>query len=514
LNTIKNIKEFSAIFNNINQLIYIGDRDTFEILYANQAFKDVYGEDVIGKKCYQIIRDFTNPCDFCTNNIIFNQKSSYNWDNFNTKTQKHYLFSDKAIDWPDGRKVRFQFAIDITELKKAELNIRKLSCAVEQSPATIIITDVSGKIEYANQKFVDLTGYSKEEVIGKKPNIFKSGAHSLKFYQSLWKTIISGKSWKGEFQNIKKNGKKYWEKAIIAPIIDEKNNITHFVAIKEDITVRKFAKEQLKKKNRELELKNINIKSSLNYSRLIQKAVLPPSKFLDVFFKENFILYMPKDIVSGDFYWIKQTKNQLFIAAADCTGHGVPGALMSMLSITLLNEIYNKIIDEENIKANEILNQLRESIKLSFKIEGNENSFNDGLDIALCVIDKGNYTMNYSGAHHPLFLVRKNKDKYGLNYFSPDRMPISTYLVEKPFTCTEIDLKKDDIIYIFTDGFIDQFGGNEEKKFQSKNFKELILEICTNSLAEQKNLLTEKFYDWKGNREQIDDILIIGFKID
>ena len=249
------------------------------------------------------------------------------------------------------------------------------------------------------------------------------------------------------------------------------------------------------------------ITDSIEYASRIQTAILPPGDYISKIIPEHFILYKPRDIVSGDFYWITHKDGKIVIAAVDCTGHGVPGAFMSMLGFAFLNEIVNK---ETELKANSILNQLRDYVKASLHQTGKEGEAKDGMDIALCIIDPDNFKMQYSGAYNPLYLIR-NQEFISLK---ADRMPIGIHIIEKgSFTNHEIDIQKGDIVYIFTDGYIDQFGGPKSRKFKLKPFKELLISIKDKPMSEQKEILETEFAKWKGNHEQIDDVLVMGIKI-
>lgn len=252
---------------------------------------------------------------------------------------------------------------------------------------------------------------------------------------------------------------------------------------------------------------NKKIEDSIIYAKKIQSAVLPPNRFIQHLLSQNFIFYKPRDIVSGDFYWIKQIDKKIFIAAADCTGHGVPGALMSMLGITFLNEIVNK---NPEIHANEILNELRTHIISSLRQTGSIGESRDGLDIALCILNHEKKLLEYAGANNPLYLIRNGK----LNEIKADRMPIGIHRKAKEsFYNHEVTLHKDDLIYIFSDGFIDQFGGKDGRKYLTGNFKKLLIENHQKPLSEQRQILEKTFEEWKGERKQLDDILVIGFKI-
>ena len=229
--------------------------------------------------------------------------------------------------------------------------------------------------------------------------------------------------------------------------------------------------------------------------------------------KNFFILYKPKDIVSGDFYYAQAhkptgSKNELFfICTADCTGHGVPGALMSMVGISRLNES----ILEKNLKhPNEILDNVRKGIIDSLNPEGSEEESKDGMDCVLCVYDFENNKLEFAAANNPLWLVRDGQ----VTEYKPDKMPVGKYHDElKPFTLQSIDLKKGDTIYTFTDGFADQFGGPKGKNFKYNQLQDMLLSTSHLPLEEQKELLNKKFEDWKGPLEQVDDVCVIGIRI-
>ncbi len=249
------------------------------------------------------------------------------------------------------------------------------------------------------------------------------------------------------------------------------------------------------------------ITDSIEYASRIQTAVLPPGEYISKLIPEHFIFYKPRDIVSGDFYWITHKEGKTIIAAVDCTGHGVPGAFMSMLGFAFLNEIVNKSTE---IKASAILNQLRDYVKESLHQTGKDDETKDGMDIALCIIDTDNFKLQYSGAYNPLYLIRNEN----LISLKADRMPIGIHLIEKEsFTNHEIDIQKGDTIYVFTDGYVDQFGGPDVRKFKLLPFKEMLLKIKDQSMDEQKRLLEEQFNVWKGDSEQIDDVLVMGIRI-
>lgn len=257
-----------------------------------------------------------------------------------------------------------------------------------------------------------------------------------------------------------------------------------------------------------------DITDSIEYAKRIQNALLPPQSFIQRNLPEHFILFKPRDIVSGDFYWMMNKDGKIIIAAADCTGHGVPGAFMSMLGTAFLNEIVNKIVENKHIyslQANEILNQLRKYIIDSLHQSGENTQSKDGIDMALCIIDSEKQKIQFAGAHNPLYIIKDGE----LEVIKGDRMPVSIHRnAFKPFTNHEIDFKEKDTIYMFSDGYYDQMGGPKKRKFLSKNFQQLLLDIHKKPMDEQKEILDRKFEMWRGDYFQLDDILVIGIRLE
>ncbi len=258
--------------------------------------------------------------------------------------------------------------------------------------------------------------------------------------------------------------------------------------------------------NRRLEMKNRNLTDSLKYAKRIQEALLPSEGYFRKHFQESFIFFKPKDIVSGDFYWIGEKGDNVFVVAADCTGHGVPGALMSMIGI----EIIGKAINENNIETpSEILGVLSKGLEKTFSSEKNIGTIiRDGMDIGLCRIDKAAMKMTYAGSFFPLYMIRDNS----LTEIRGDKIIIGMTPEGAAYTDHEIDIMVNDIFYVFSDGYVDQFGGSENKKFMYRRFRYLLTRIHGFSVGDQKSILEEEFYDWMGTNVQVDDILVIGFR--
>lgn len=251
-----------------------------------------------------------------------------------------------------------------------------------------------------------------------------------------------------------------------------------------------------------------DIQESIQYAWFIQKSILPHKEIITAIFPKHFIFYKPRNVVSGDFYWFGKV-NQLRIAAvADSTGHGVPGAFMSMLGTSLLNEI---ILREKITEPHLILNNLRTRILQSLTTGKNEVSVQDGMDIAVTVIDSDKNKLSYAGAFNPIIIIHNNE----LAIIKPDNMPVGQHSKQDiSFTKNEVEIISGDRIYLFTDGFKDQFGGERDKKYSSKAFKSLILETSAFPIEKQHQLIKNSFETWSKDTDQIDDVLVVGIQIE
>jgi len=258
------------------------------------------------------------------------------------------------------------------------------------------------------------------------------------------------------------------------------------------------------------------ITDSIQYAERIQKAVLPEENILESNFSDCFILFRPKDIVSGDFYWMSKKGDHIIFTAADCTGHGVPGAFMSMLGVSFLNKIVN---ESGVVQPAKILNKLRENIVLSLKQKGLDESSKDGMDMALCTIDLRNNRLLYAGANNPMIMIRKEKGEYSIIEKKADGMPVGVYSRMNDFSCHEIDIKKDDTIYLFSDGFCDQFGGPKGRKFMKPRFIQMLLDNQKLAMNSQKEVYEKTLDEWINHPDQgesigqIDDIILLGIRI-
>ncbi len=253
-----------------------------------------------------------------------------------------------------------------------------------------------------------------------------------------------------------------------------------------------------------IEEKQTEILSSISYAKRLQEAILPPQSLLLEHLPNSFFIYKPKDIVAGDFYWLEQIGDLVFVAAADCTGHGVPGAMVSVVCSNALN----RTVKEFGITdPGKILDKARELVTETF--ERSENEVKDGMDISLCCINKKTNELKWSGANNPLWLIRDNT----FSEYKPNKQSIGKIDIPLPYTTHSIKLNPSDLVYIFTDGYADQFGGPDGKKFKHKQFNELLFKNHDKPLNEQKDILLNAFNAWKGTLEQVDDVCVIGIRI-
>jgi serine phosphatase RsbU (regulator of sigma subunit) len=271
--------------------------------------------------------------------------------------------------------------------------------------------------------------------------------------------------------------------------------------------LRKRTNEQLEKQNAIIEEKNKDITDSINYARRIQEAVLPSAATLKSQFEDAFIFYRPRDIVSGDFWWFTENEGTFYLAVADCTGHGVPGGFMSVMGAAFLSEVIN---EKKCTSPEEILDVLRLKVIRALKNTGDDNkSVKDGMDIAMATFG-ADRLMKFACANNPIWVVRNGQ----VIEFPADKFPVGLHTEKiEPFTLREFQLQKDDLVYLFTDGFADQFGGIGGKKFKYKQLKELFASISDFPAAQQHVKVAQAFDNWKGELGQVDDVLVIGIKI-
>ncbi len=434
---------------------------------------------------------------------------------------------------------------DITARKAAEKALKdsqlKYKTLLNTLPQRVIYKDENLVYLTVNMSFANDLGFDPEDIVGKTDFDLFEKEFAEKYRTDDLRIMQSGKIEDIEEVYSINNIPKIVQ-TVKCPVFDQEGYIKGILGIFWDISERKKVETKLKRAMKELMVANeevivTNIQleqqnneiitqrdeiqrqhsvvqrqkqqltDSIFYAQRIQKAVMPSSELLDKLFPEHFIFYLPRDIVSGDFYWIKTLNNSVIIAVADCTGHGVPGAFMSMLGITLLKEV---VANQHDLHTDALLNSLRRALKNSLRQDESLRSSEDGLDIALCIIDMETGKLQYSGANMPFYLFRKNEE---LIVLKPDRMPIAKNKIENPFSIQEMQLQKNDQFYLFSDGIIDQLGGKNVMRYSSRRFKSFLASIQHLSMNEQLESVQQEFNEWKNTTKQIDDVIVIGIKV-
>lgn len=384
---------------------------------------------------------------------------------------------------------------DVSILKKLLTHLN------HHHPEPIIAeTDLQGNIIYVNDEFLRLSKYSKDEILGQNIRILRSGHMPQGIYQNLWATISLGKAWTGELKNRSKDYENYWVSIFIAPIFNSDGEIINYWSVAFDITESVAQRE-------ENEAKQNDIMESLRYAKRIQRTILPDKKAMDDVFDEYFVVFKPKDIVSGDFYWFNQVVGKAFVAIVDCTGHGVPGAFMSLIGYNLLNQI---VIQKGIHKPGAILTELHNQVRATLKQDAADSKSRDGMDVCLVAINKYGDEIEYAGANRPLFILHEGE----LTEIKPTKCSIGGEQMEEEriFQNHEISIESRDSIYMFSDGFVDQFGGPDFKKFSTKKLKQLILDNSHEPMSVQRALFNIVWKDWKGDEEQTDDVSMIAIR--
>ncbi len=385
------------------------------------------------------------------------------------------------------------FAIDIQDQILDKLN------------TLIVVLNNDGSIDYVSKSAQHLLGYNSQDLLGynwweatrfSKPEgeevkdkivkIFSNRKISTQTFEHELKTAAGGKKW------IR------WNVSYL--------NEEQLIGIGYDVTDNKLNEKRLLESNKQLLEQNKDIKDSIYYAQRIQQSILQTQEQLRACFENSFLLYKPKDIVSGDYYWFYENESYKYIAVVDCTGHGVPGAMMSMVANSMFKEVF---INRKISNPSDILKALDEELEKSIN-KNQDATFNDGMDVSLVRINKITNELSFSGAFRSILISRAGE----ITELKGSRYPIGFYSgIEKQFDIQLFQLQKDDSIYLFTDGFIDQFGGERNKKLNKSNFKDLLSTIHDMNMEEQEAFLEYSFNNWKQDLDQTDDVLVVGIKI-
>lgn len=378
---------------------------------------------------------------------------------------------------------------------------------LEKLNTLIVVINSDGKIEHASNSVSRMLGYSPEFLSGRQWWIFagdtrRERKESLQYVHSLLRSQPEISSFTFERKIISSTGSPRWIQWNLS-----RNDASSLIGIGYDITQRKETEEKLKESNALLRKKNEEVTDSIEYAQRLQESFLPDIDKLKSRVKDAFVLYQPKDILSGDFYWYHQTEEKLFVFAIDCTGHGVPGALMSVLAHSILKEV---VLNKKIESPSEILHTIDQELFHALQNHEKEEMIKDGMDVAIAVFDFTKGKVTFSGAFRPMFMIREGR----LREFPASRYPIGFYQdIRKEFDEFTSEIKQGDQFYLFTDGYGDQFGGEDLKKLNKKRFSELLLTASDMTGEEQSSFLSYAHNNWKQQEDQTDDVLVLGIKI-
>ncbi len=418
----------------------------------------------------------------------------------------------------------------------------RLRTLIENQGEGFVILNISNQFEFANPAAHEILGLPEDSLVGKSiQELFDK--EQLQIIRENTELRFQGKKSSYELDLSSQAKCEKWIQVTGTPDYDKKNNHIGTIAVFRDITGLKIAEQQLKNAYSELqnyfetlqnqkqtiEAAHLKITDSINYALRIQQALLPNEEVLNGLIPKNFILFHPRDVVSGDFYFVREVNQHLIILAADCTGHGIPGAFMSLLSFNFIYEITQQMEGLFMMKPNEILEDLRSKIK---EVLPQTQKVRDGMDAALVCIEKKTNKLQYAGANNPIYIIMPEQIDYELVdnkviqieienaqstgcliEMKPDKQPVGVYMNETPYTNHTLQLQPDSIVYMFSDGFVDQFGGEIGRKYRSQRLKSFLFSIHNKPMNEQKQALELELTEWKGNCEQVDDILVMGLKI-
>lgn len=505
----ENISKTNSLINNTKDCLLLLDEngcvvlvnETFKQLYTQIGIEIVLGELFLSQLPFEFRKRFETSINKLEQEASAEHEDVFDIDN----TRYYYITSLNTIYSEEGGVIGYTiFSKDYTAIKTVQQELTQLSLVASKTDSIIIITDEVGKIEWVNSSFERLTGYRLLEVVGKKPGHILQGPNSDPNTIELIRTKLREEvPFTAEVINYSKTGREYWLSLNVSPVYDEKKVLKNFIAVQQDISERKVLEKEVIAHRNELQQTNKELIDSINYAERIQKAILVGEQTLKINLPESFIYFQPKDRVSGDFYWIGKEGNYLVIVAADCTGHGVPGAMLSMIGTSLLN----KIVYEDNCYLpGDVLRRLNTLFYRQLNLK--DTPLRDGMDASVITIDMENNKIYYCGARNSGFMVsgtdiaelKAQRDSVGENEY-----------IE--FESIEIPYHKGNVYYMFSDGFKDQFGGPEEKKLTSKRFKEILFNASSMPVNIQQTFIVEKLNLWRGNLPQTDDLLVIGFKV-
>ena len=505
-------KKYKFIISNAKEGIYISNPKG-DFTFVNESMKNILGYEsfeLIGKNFKEVIHpeDLELVSEFYKINLTKKTPDSYfefrvidkfgrcKWVGQNVKAIEQ--FDDKS-------KIQEYHSIvrDITTRKVYEMELDRLSLVARKTKNIILFLDHNNKVSWVNETFTKVFGYSSKEVIGINPGDLLNGKKTSQ--EELDKMILNiqqRKSIKVELINYTKSGKEIWVEITMDPFTNSEGE-TGYIAVEQEITERKNQQSLINRQHKE-------IRDSINYSSRIQNSIIPSERDQLSIIPNSFVWFSPKDIVSGDFYMVDRVQFKsmhdfpVFIVA-DCTGHGVPGAMLSVMCYGILKQA---IANESLGSPADILEFSRSRISVLLQNKAGKE-IHDGMDLGIGIIDEKKKQIHYSGANRPLWQIRQGV----LTEFKGDRQHVGHSMKREPFTNVLIPYEKGDAYYVFSDGISDQFGGEKGKRYMSKKLKNLLIENYSKNPKQQLERIRSEIENWQANNEQTDDICIMGIKL-
>lgn len=506
-------KRYKDIINNAFDNIYTIDPFGNFTFVNNRMCESLNmpAEEIIGKNFTELIDEVSKEEAFRLYSRQLKKKSIHSYLEFKVseKYQKDLWVGQNVRlvfdDSPEKNVIELHaVARDITENKKNREELQRLSYVAENTGSIVIILDPKFNIEWVNDAFVDVFGYSIDDVYGKNPgDVLNGKSTDPNTVQRIVDRLIAKGHVSEELINYDKFGNEKWIDISMDPIFEENGKVINYIAVENDITDRK-SQELLIKEQHD------SIIDSLNYASIIQTATLPTKSDIELVNKDVAIYYRPKEIIGGDFYLVDSIVNnhghklEIYIVA-DCTGHGVPGAMLSVLCSSLLKEA---IRSPEVKNPAQALSLTREKLIEIFN-SNEEYSLNDGMDLSIVVVDRETELLDYTGANRPLFIYQNGE----IVILKGDKQSVGFNHMMEEFTFTRHQFNKGDIMYLFSDGIIDQFGGPKFKKFMTSRFKQSILNVADLKIEDQIETIKNEVLDWQGDREQTDDVCFMGVRL-
>jgi len=421
----------------------------------------------------------------------------------------------------------------ITDKKEKEKEIEQLSLVASKTDNGVIITNKNIEVLWVNKGFEKISGYTFNELLGKNPKFLQGKDTNPEHSQKIREKLAQKTSFKQEILNYSKEGKSYWAQLNITPILDDNGEVTKYIGIQRDITEDKRLMNMVQHQNEELqnslaqlvilrqksegdkaEIQKLlkNVLASINYAKRIQNAIIPTETDIQQVIPDSFVMYEPRDIVSGDFYWVADKGSSKIIVVGDCTGHGVPGAFMTMVANNILNQIVHNY---EIHEADEILTIVPTLLKKTFSYT--DSKIQDGMDMAVITIvtTENCPKIVYAGAMTPLYYVQEHNGQQEFYEIKADKIPIGGYYqkADYDYNRKEVEVTQPTVFYLASDGYQDQFGGENNRKFLRKKFKNLLRLIAHEPINTQKQILNNTFQDWRSKHQQTDDVVVLGFRI-